>query len=165
MWCFQPSMDVRNSLFRRRFARAMWVAAGQMRATRTVAQVQKSYGNACAQRSVLSTNAIKDTVSVLYWYEELSSFDWQFLKGKIFGSPLFFCVRIMLLLLVVVGESRWGASSTTVGAVGSVGWLGPQRRPASQRGPPRKSTGQSAEKDEKGEKVLGVRHSGFPSHH
>ena len=42
-------------------------------------------------RRVLSTNAIKDTVSVLYWYEELSSFDWQFL-GRIFGS--FFCALL-----------------------------------------------------------------------
>ena len=40
-------------------------------------------------RRVLSTNAIKDTVSVLYWYGELSSFDWQFL-GRIFGS-FFLC--------------------------------------------------------------------------
>ena len=48
--------------------------------------------NGAQYRRVLSTNAIKDTVSVLYWYEELSSFDWQFL-GRIFGS--FFLAPIL----------------------------------------------------------------------
>ena len=33
----------------------------------------------------------KDTVSVLYWYEELSSFDWQFL-GR--SSEDLFCGRL-----------------------------------------------------------------------
>ena len=44
----------------------------------------------------LSTNAIKDTVSVLYWYEELPVSNWQFL-GRIFGS--FFCTFLHFLAL------------------------------------------------------------------
>ena len=45
------------------------------------------------------TNAIKDTVSVLYWYEELSSLDWQFLEVDLtillflFFSFLFVCLE------------------------------------------------------------------------
>jgi len=46
----------------------------------------------------LLTNAIKDTVSVLYWYEELSCFDRQFLEkdsltGISFFVSSFFCRR------------------------------------------------------------------------
>ena len=74
-------------------------------------------------RRVLSTNAIKDTVSVLYWYEELSSFDWQFL-GRIFGS--FFLCRLKVnppkglntpppQLSSAVSQKRAGSSAGVAG--------------------------------------------------
>ena len=87
-------------------------------------------------RSSLSTNAIKDTVSVLYWYEELSSKSWRIFGKKIFGSLLFFFFCAFLCLRTA---SFFCAHSSPHARAVSI-WAS-------------------------GKKFWGVRHSGFPSHH
>ena len=64
----------------------------------TVALVLLARRFAAATAKRCLTNAIKDTVSVLYWYEELSSFDWQFLKRE-GSSDLFFFFSPFFLLM------------------------------------------------------------------